>query len=64
MLIGNLASAASRRGGLNEMEAQRWAESQSDRLLEAKNASFDKLEQLALNQSAADLHWMSFLLRR
>lgn len=58
MLIGNLASAASRIGGLDETEAWNWAEAQSDVLLASKHLCFDKLEELALNKSAADLHWL------
>lgn len=57
MLIENLASAASRIGGLDETEARRWASAQSSRILAAKVFDYDSLEQLLLDKSAAELYW-------
>lgn len=57
MLIENLASAASRMGGLDETEARRWASAQSSRILAAKVFDFDSLEQLLLDKSAAEMYW-------
>lgn len=63
MLIENLASAASRRGGLDETEARKWADSQSNRLLESEDLGFDELERLMLQPLAADLQWIRSRLR-
>lgn len=57
MLIENLASAASRIGGLNETEAMDWASAQSARILTAKVYNYDSLEQLLLDGSAAEMYW-------
>lgn len=57
MLIENLASAASRIGGLDETEAINWASAQSKRILTEKVYNFDSLEQLLLDASAAEMYW-------
>lgn len=62
MLIGNLASAASRMGGLDETEARDWARTQSEKILYSGNQDFDSLEQLMLNREKAELHWLKVLL--
>lgn len=63
MLIRNLASTASRMGGLDETEARDWAVAQSEKLLSADNQDFDRLEQLMLNRENADLQWIKVRLR-
>lgn len=57
LLIENLASAASRMGGLDETEAIDWASAQSAKILAAKVYNFDSLEQLLLDSSAAEMYW-------
>lgn len=57
MLIENLASAASRIGGLDETEAMDWASAQSARIMTAKVYNYDSLEQLLLDGSAAEMYW-------
>lgn len=57
MLIENLASAASRIGGLDETEAMDWASAQSARILTAKVYNYDSLEQLLLDGSSAEMYW-------
>ncbi len=57
MLIENLASAASRKGGLDETEAAGWAQSQSDRILASTAYDYDSLEQLMLDDVAAEMFW-------
>ena len=58
MLVMNLASAASRKGGLDETEAERWATAQSTRILQSGLYDFDSLELLILDEAAAILYWL------
>lgn len=62
MLIGNLASAASHIGGLDETEARDWAKTQSEKILKSGEQDFDSLEQLIFSREKAELHWLKTLL--
>ena len=55
MLIQNLASSAARKGGLSENEAENWAETQVDKILQSGNFDSSDIEELIANPSTSDL---------